>query len=131
MPEQTPVPSHPVSVAAVVPVWLQDALAVLLKSSQNLRLVACTATVQTLLLLALEEPPAVVILDADEHTDRATNQVKQIQAVWPESRCLVLVEHKQHEGLMKMAGADEILQKGTPPRQLVDSICQTAVKNNT
>ena len=114
----------PMTIAAVVPVWLQDALAVLLKSEQDVRLVACTATVQTLLLLSLEQAPDLVLLKTDEHDQRATDQVRQIKAIWPASRCLVLVEHNRQGGLLRAAGADEILLTGSPAPQLLASIRQ-------
>ena len=116
---------RPITVAAVVPIWLQDALAVLLKSEEEIKLVACTATVQTLLLLALERTPSLVILAADERDEQAANQVRQIKAVWPASRCLVLVEQNRQRSLMRSAGADEVLLKGIPPQQLLTSIHQT------
>lgn len=107
---------QPIIVAAVVPVWLQDALAVLLKSEQDVKLIACTATVQTLLLLSLEQAPDLVILEADDRDERASDLVRQIKAIWPASRCLVLVEHNRQRGLMQSAGADEVLLKGIPPK---------------
>jgi DNA-binding NarL/FixJ family response regulator len=116
---------RPITVAAVVPVWLQDALAVLLKSEEDIKLVACTATVQTLLLLALERTPSLVILVADERDEQAAHQVRQIKAVWPASRCLVLVEQNRQRSLMRSAGADEVLLKGVLPQQLLTSIHQT------
>ena len=119
---------RPITVAAVVPVWLQDALAVLLKSEQDIKLVACTATVQTLLLLSLEQAPALVILEADERDERATDQVRRIKAVWPASRCLVLVEHSRQHSLVRKAGADEVLLKGVLPQQLLTSIHHIAVE---
>jgi DNA-binding NarL/FixJ family response regulator len=112
------------TIAAVVPVWLQDALAVLLKSEQDVRLVACTATVQTLLLLSLEQAPDLVLLKTDEHDQRATDQVRQIKAVWPASQCLALVEHNGQGGLVRAVGADEVLPSGASAQQLLASIRQ-------
>jgi DNA-binding NarL/FixJ family response regulator len=126
--DNSPDAKHPITIAAVVPVWLQDALAVLLKSEQNLKLIACTATVQTLLLLSLEQTPALVILEADERDERATDQVRQLRAVWPASRCLVLVEHNRQHTLMRAAGADEVLLKGLLPQQLLTAIHQIVLQ---
>ena len=115
-----------ITVAAVVPVWLQDALAVLLKSETNVKLIACTATVQTLLLLSLEEAPQLVILHTNENIERAVNQVKQIKAVWPASRCLAMVEDNRQGSPIQSAGADEVVLKGIAPKQLLSSIQQRA-----
>ena len=115
-----------ITVAAVVPVWLQGALAVLLKSETNVKLIACTATVQTLLLLSIEEAPQLVILHANENIERAANQVKQIKAVWPASRCLALVEDNRQRSPIQLAGADEVVLKGIAPKQLLSNIQQLA-----
>lgn len=116
--------ARPTTIAAIVPVWLQDALAVLLKSDQSVRLVACTATIQTMLLLSLERLPDVVLLDVDERDEQASDQVRQIRAVWPESRCIALVAHGGQRSLVQTAGADEVLLKGTPPKRLLTMIHQ-------
>ena len=110
------------TIAAVVPVWLQDALAVLLKSDRSVRLVACTATIQTMLLLSLDRSPDVVLLDADEQDEKASSQVRQIKTVWPDSRCIVLVERGNQQSLVQASGADEVLLKGITPNQLFTAI---------
>ena len=116
------------TIAAIVPVWLQDSLAVLVKSDQSLRLVACTATIQTMLLLSLDHSPNVVLLDTDERDEQASDQVKQIRAVWPDSHCIALVSRRDQQSLIKVAGADEVLLKGTPPKQLLAMIHQLRQK---
>ena len=117
-----------ITVAAVVLVWLQDALAVLLKSEQDVTLIACTATVQTLLLQSLDQVPDLTILHVAEQDEQAFDQVRQIKAVWPASRCLVLVEYSRQRSPMQAAGADEVVLKGIPPQKLLTSIHQTARK---
>jgi DNA-binding NarL/FixJ family response regulator len=121
---------HPTTIAAVVPVWLQDALAVLLKSDQSVRLVACTATIQTMLLLSLGRSPDVVLLDAAEQDEKASSQVRQIKTVWPDSRCIVLVEHGGQQSLMQASGADEVLLKGASSEQLFTVIHRVAQEIN-
>jgi DNA-binding NarL/FixJ family response regulator len=121
---------QPITVAAVVPVWLQDALAVLLKSERDVKLIACTASVQTLLLLSLDQVPDLVIFQVAEQDDRASNQVKQIKAVWPASRCLVVVDHSGQQGLMRETGADEVMLKGILPQKLLATIFRTATNND-
>lgn len=119
---------RPTTIAAIVPVWLQDALAVLFKSDQSVRLVACTASIQTMLLLSLDPSPHLVLLDADERDEQASDQVKQIRAVWPDVYCIALVARGGQQRTMQAAGADEVLLKGTTPKQLLALIHQLAQK---
>lgn len=119
---------HPTTVAAIVPVWLQDALAVLLKSDQSVSLIACTATIQTMLLLSLDQSPNVVVLDVDDRNEQASDQVRQIRAVWPDSGCIALVARGGQQSLMQAAGAEGVLLKGSPPKQLLTMIHQMGQK---
>lgn len=119
---------HPTTIAAIVPVWLQDALAVLLKSDQAVRLVACTTTMQTMLLLSLDRSPDVVVLDVDDRDEQASHQVRQIRAVWPDSGCIALVARGSQQSLVQAAGADEVLLKGSPPKQMLRVIHQLGQK---
>jgi DNA-binding NarL/FixJ family response regulator len=116
---------RPTIVAAVVPDWLQAALAVLLQAEPDLKLVACTANVQTLLLLALEESPDLVLLDANGHDSRATDQVRRIKAAWPKARLVVLVKDSRQGASVEEAGADATLLKGASAKRLVSAIHQT------
>jgi DNA-binding NarL/FixJ family response regulator len=119
---------QPLTVVAVVPVWLQDALAVLLRSEQDVKLIACTATVQTLLLLSLAQVPDLAILQVVQQDEQACDQIRQIKAIWPASRCLVMVEHRRQRSSMRAVGADEVVLMGIPPQKLLTSIRQTARK---
>ncbi len=116
---------RPTIVAAVVPDWLQAALAVLLRAESDLKLVACTANVQTLLLLALEESPDLVLLDANGHESRATDQVRRIKATWPQARLIVLAKDSRQGASVEEAGADATLLKGASAKRLVSAIHQT------
>jgi DNA-binding NarL/FixJ family response regulator len=107
-----------ISVAIVAPVWLQNALLVFLHSAPELKLVACTATVQVLLALDLEKIPELIILETDKRRERAQEQIKRLKAAWPASNLLALIAHKSLGALMQAAGADEVLVSGTAPEQL-------------
>lgn len=112
------------SVAIVAPVWLQNALIVLLHAETDLKLVACTATVQVLLSLDLEKTPELVILETDEQRERVEEQVGRIKTVWPTSSCIALVEHSKQKADLQAAGADVTLLKGVTPQQLMTAIRQ-------
>ena len=98
----------------------------LLKSDQSVRLVACTATIQTMVLLSLDKTPDLVLLDVDERDELASDQVRQIRAVWPDARCIALVDRGGQQSVMHAAGADEVLLKGTLSKQLLTVIHRVA-----
>jgi DNA-binding NarL/FixJ family response regulator len=110
------------SVAIVAPVWLQNALLVFLHSSPSLKLVACTATVQVLLALDLEQTPQIIIIETDKRRDHAQDQIKWIKAAWPASSIIALIPHSNLRALMRAAGADEVLVSGSEPEQLRQAI---------
>lgn len=110
------------NVAIVAPVWLQNALLVLLHAQPDLKLVACTATVQVLLSLDLEQTPDLVILETDEQLERSEEQIGRIKTTWPGSSCIALIEESKERSLIQAAGADEILLKGAVPEQLLGAI---------
>jgi DNA-binding NarL/FixJ family response regulator len=106
------------SVAVIAPVWLQHALLVFLHSAPELRLVACTATVQILLALDLGQTPELIIVETDKNYQQAQEQVREIKAAWPDSRIIALIAHKSLKRSVQAAGADEVLVSGTAPEQL-------------
>jgi hypothetical protein len=106
------------SVAIVAPVWLQNALLVFLHSAPELKLVACTATVQVLLALDLEQIPQLIILETDKRREQAQQQISRPKAAWPVSNIIALIQHHSLRVLMQAAGADEVLVSGSSPEQL-------------
>lgn len=107
---------HPTRVAVVAPVLLQNAFSVLLQAVPNMNLVVCS-TVQ-------EQPPDLVLLDANKHDRQACNQVRQIKTSWPTTRLLVLIEYTRQQALVRAAGADVVLLKGASPKRLLNVIYQ-------
>lgn len=110
------------SVAIVAPIWLQNALIVLLHSAPDLKLVACTATVQVLLALDLEQIPEIILLEADKRSERVQEQISRLKATWPASKVIAVLEHSSQETPARLAGADEVLLKGTRPDPLMLAI---------
>jgi hypothetical protein len=106
------------SVAIVAPVWLQNALLVFLHSAPELKLIACTATVQVLLALDLEQIPELIILETDKRREQAQQQIRRIKDAWPTSNIIALIQHLSLRALMQAAGANEVLVSGTAPEQL-------------
>ena len=110
------------TMAAVVPVRLQDAYSTFLRAIPEVKLVACAATVQALLSLVVEQSPDLVLLEADSHDTQASDQVRRIKAAWPTTRCIALVEHTRQRAWVQAAGADAALLRGASPKRLLKVI---------
>ena len=109
--------SYPVSyedhtVAIVAPQWLQDGLAVVIKTIPRLQLVACTGSLNTLLLLDLERSLDLVVLTLDAPDAKANNPIRQIKFVYPNAHCLALIQEPAQGTGALQAGADETLLQG-------------------
>ena len=100
------------SVAIVAPQWLQDGLAVVIKSIPNLHLVACTGSINTLLLIDLEHSPDLVVLTLDIPDTKANHPIRQVKFVYPQARCLALIQEVEQSASARAAGADETLLQG-------------------
>jgi len=106
----------------VAPAELQQAYCVLLEAMTGVRLAGCVTTVEALLSLAGEQPPGLVLLEADSRDGFAGDQVRRIREAWPTVHCVVLVERAGQQELALEAGADVVLLKGASPKRLLDAI---------
>ena len=104
------------SFALVAPIWLQDALQVLLDGTSGVRLIAIATDVYT--LLEMEEAPDIVLLDADRDNSVAVSEVERIMHAWPKTDCVALVDNPGQMPLLKQVGASLTLLKGASPRRL-------------
>ena len=100
------------TVAIVAPQWLQDGLAVVIKTIPRLQLVACTGSLNTLLLLDLERSPDLVVLTLDAPDANANNPIRQIKFIYPNAHCLALIQEPAQDAGALQAGADETLLQG-------------------
>jgi DNA-binding NarL/FixJ family response regulator len=105
------------TVAIVAPQWLQDGLAVVIKSIPHLQLVACTGSINTLLLIDLERSPDLVVLTLDIPDTRDNHPIRQIKFVYPQARCLALIQEVEQSASAHAAGADETLLQGVSAEQ--------------
>jgi len=105
------------SVAIVAPQWLQDGLAVVIKSIPNLHLVACTGSINTLLLIDLEHSPDLVVLTLDIPDTKANHPIRQVKFVYPQARCLALIQEVEQSASARAAGADDMLLQGVSAEQ--------------
>ena len=105
------------TVAIVAPQWLQNGLAVVIKSIPNLQLVACTGSINTLLLIDLERSPDLVVLTLDIPETKDNHPIRQVKLVYPQARCLALIQEVEQSANARAAGADETLLQGGSAEQ--------------
>ncbi len=106
------------SIALVAPIWLQDALQVLLDGTSGVMLIAIATDVDSLTMLEMEEAPDFVLLDADRENSVAVYEVERILHAWPKTDCVALVDNPGQMPLLKQAGASLTLLKGASPQRL-------------
>jgi DNA-binding NarL/FixJ family response regulator len=87
-----------------------------------LQLVACTGSIHTLLLLDLERPPDLVVFTLDGPEAKASHPIRQIKFVYPNARCLALVQEPGQSASARAAGADETLLQGVSAEQFCAAI---------
>jgi len=92
-------------VAIVAPQWLQDGLAVVIKTIPRLQLVACTGSLHILLSLDFERAPDLVVLAVDAHDAKARDQIRQIKFVYPRANLVVLIQEPAQSTSARAAGA--------------------------
>jgi len=110
------------AVAIVVPTWLQNGLAVVIKAIPGTRLVACTGSVQSLLLIDLDRAPNVIVLSLEGPDSKAIDQIRQVQFVYPHSRYLVLLQQPAQSAAARAAGANETLLQGASAEQVCAAV---------
>jgi two-component system, NarL family, invasion response regulator UvrY len=111
-------------VIVVAPVWLKEALLILLKSAPGIQLVTSVVSVAELLEKPPKADPDLVLIDGKRELEQAFDQVSQVKARWPGAFCIILVDHIRQQGVLKAAGADQILVKGVSPQRLLSAIRQ-------
>lgn len=105
------------TIAIVAPQWLQDGLAVVIKSIPGVRLVACTSSIHILLSLDLERVPDVVLLTVDAPEIKAGDQIRQVRFVYPRAHIVTLIQEPAQSISARAAGADETLLQGASAEQ--------------
>jgi DNA-binding NarL/FixJ family response regulator len=110
------------TVAIVAPQWLQDGLAVVIKTIPRVHLVACTGSINVLLSLELEHSPDLVVLTVDAPDVKARDQIRQVKFVYPDARYLVLIQESAQSASARAAGADETLFQGASAEQFCAAV---------
>jgi len=117
------------TVAIVAPQWLQDGLAVVIKSIPHLQLVACTGSINTFLLIDLERPPDLVVLTLDIPDTRDNHPIRQVKFVYPQARCLALLQEVEQSASARAAGADDILLQGVSAEQFCRAVRRLVLRD--
>ena len=110
------------AVAIVAPQWLQEGLAVVIKTIPHVLLVACTGSIPTLLSLDLGRAPDLVVLAVDAQAVKAGDQIRQVKFVYPQARYLVLIQELTQSAIVRTAGADETLLQGASAEQFCAAV---------
>jgi DNA-binding NarL/FixJ family response regulator len=110
------------AIAVVAPQWLQDGLAVVIKTIPGVLLVACTGSIHILLSLDLDRAPDVVVLAVDAPEIKASDQIRQVKFVYPRTRLVVLIPEPIQSASARAAGADETLLQGVSAEQFCTAI---------
>ena len=113
-------PSTDVTACIVAPAWLHEPLGVLLQAAPGVRLWASTTSVEALFWSAVQPPPELVLLYAS--SEQTASQVEVIKNAWPDTLCIVVIEHTKLRSVAQDAGADEVLLEGRAPRRLVEAV---------
>ncbi|GMR10327.1 MAG: hypothetical protein BMS9Abin28_1148 [Anaerolineae bacterium] len=106
------------SIALVAPMWLQDALQVLLDGTAGVKLIATATDVDSLTRQEMDGAPDFVLLDADRDNSVAVSEVDRIMQAWPKTECVALVDNTGQIQLLKEVGASLTLLKGASPQRL-------------
>ena len=119
------------AVAIVAPQWLQDGLAVVIKTIPRLQLVACTGSIHVLLSLDLEHAPELVVLAVDLQVAKARDQIRQVKFIYPRARYLALIQEPAQNTDVRAAGADETLLQGASAEQFCVVVSRLINQNSS
>ena len=103
---------------------VREGLRALLDRREGMTVVAEAGTVAQAVERALREKPAVVIMDVRLPDGSGVEACRDIRAVLPETRMIMLTSYADDEAIIAsiMAGASAYLLKQTRGQQLVDAI---------
>lgn len=69
-----------------------------------------------------DEPPELVLMDAEMPQLDGLTTTRAIKARWPMIRVIILALETHHHSEAALAGADACVLKGTPFHELIDTI---------
>jgi DNA-binding NarL/FixJ family response regulator len=113
---------HTPALIVAAPGRLRDSLRVLLRACESITVVGLANDGGDALLQVAQDPPALVLLDANLIATRDGETLRRIKGRWPRVRCLVLAHGVEQERLARAAGADAVLQAGFRAEVLFETI---------
>jgi DNA-binding NarL/FixJ family response regulator len=102
---------------------IRDSLLVLLRAIPQIEAVHQAEDGPSALAMGQEIQPTLVMLDDDLPDDKALQiLLGQMIAMWPQARCLVLLDDEQDRRSAQEAGADVVLVKGVRAATVLEMV---------
>ena len=107
---------------------IREGLRALLRTIPRLEIVGQVDQGSAALEMVTRERPALVLLNSSLPFEETWMALKQIKAEWPQTRCIVLVDNTQQQGMAQAAGADGVLLKGFAAETLFMTIDEALMR---
>ncbi len=101
---------------------LADGLAGLLISIPGVEIVGPVKRLSLALATVAELAPAMIIVESGAFAQKITTFVRELKAISPASRCIVIVDDVPQQQAAKAAGADAVLLKGCRPSEVLATV---------
>jgi len=119
---------HTKKVALVAPTQLLGGFTVLFQSGAYVRLLAYASSLEALQANLHEYIPDVVLIYLSKESQSSKNrtepceQIGQLKAIWPEARCIAIVEDPSQLESIQVKDADVVFLEGVAPAALLANI---------
>jgi DNA-binding NarL/FixJ family response regulator len=107
---------------------MREGLRALLRTMPKIKIVGHVDQGSAALEMVTRERPALVLLNSSLPFEETWMALKQIKAEWPQTRCIVLVDNLQQQGMAQAAGADGVLLKGFAAETLFMTIDEVLMR---
>jgi DNA-binding NarL/FixJ family response regulator len=122
------VTNHMSALIVARPGRMRNGLRALLRTIPRIEIVGQVDQGSAALEMVTLERSALVLLDSSLPFEEMRMALKQIKAEWPQTRCIVLVDNIQQQGMAQAAGADGVLLKGFAAETLFMTIDEVLMR---
>jgi DNA-binding NarL/FixJ family response regulator len=122
------VTNHMSALIVARPGRMREGLRALLRTMPKIKIVGHVDQGSAALEMVTRERPALVLLNSSLPFEETWMALKQIKAEWPQTRCIVLVDNLQQQGMAQAAGADGVLLKGFAAETLFMTIDEVLMR---